>query len=537
MTVEVHGELPTASGQSPQFFDTLLTIDFTITAGSGSSTVANITNPFVINGSTLSISSGSGNNLLAIDFSTPTAFAVNYNGYAGSFSTTGSSPITDVVYDGGSGENIVDVTTVSGADTADVGPGTLSLTGPTYQITANGVQSIGLLGSNGDTAVISGGTDDSNNLVATPTAVIMASKPTSGSSQLDYNAVDGYSTVVAQSANGADNAWLYGAATGNNTFYGSQPYSYFVGTGYNIQAVGFPEVNAFSASSGDIASLYSPAGEQSTLLAGSNQYATLSASNYTISVNNFATVYATSQGNDAARLTGSSTEANEFIASAPYTSLSGTGYTLLTYNFANVAAESSPSGDDTAYFYGVSDHNAFTGGQDESEMIGTDASGNTTYDYQANYFKSVLASTLSAGDTAGITGEAAGDQFIAGPITGYPVSAALIGAADTFSIQVFAFSQITATSAGDGGDYADLNDPPGTNTFTGQGSTAKLATPLSTYTAIGFANVVANSDDQGTDDEDVSGVDYALTIDRRLGQHLSLVASVIPAIRRRGTAL
>ena len=96
-----------------------------------------------------------------------------------------------------------------------------------------------------------------------------------------------------------------------------------------------------------------------------------------------------------------------------------------------MAAESSLHGDDTAYFYGVSDHNAFTGLETESEMVGTDASGNTTYDYSANYFKNVLASTLSAGDTANLPGEGSGDQFIAGPITNYPVSAALIGAQPT----------------------------------------------------------------------------------------------------------
>ena len=49
-------------------------------------------------------------------------------------------------------------------------------------------------------------------------------------------------------------------------------------------------------------------------------------------------------------------------------------------------------------------------------------------------------------------------------------------------------------------------------TFTGQAKTATLATPLSTYTVVGFANVAANSDDQGTDDENVGAVDYALTM-------------------------
>ena len=150
--------------------------------------------------------------------------------------------------------------------------------------------------------------------------------------------------------------------------------------------------------------------------------------------------------------------------------------------------------------------------QDDSQMVGTDASGNQTYDFQALDFLNVLATTMSTGDAANLSGSGTGLQFISGPITNYPVSAALIGAAQSFTIQVFAFQQITATSAGDGGDYAALNDPPGTNTFTGQGNKASLATPLSTYTAIGFANVAATSDDQGTDEENVSAVDYALTM-------------------------
>jgi hypothetical protein len=485
-----------------------------VTAGTGTPAAQNTSDPFVIDGQTLSISGGSENDLLVVDFTTATNFNVNFNGYGGAFSTTGSSPITDIVFTGGSSENnIIDVTTVSGSNTAQVGPSSLSLTGPTYEITATNVQSIGLLGTATDTAFMTGNASYSNGVTASPTGTVLVNDA-KGETGLDpvYNAVDGYGVVVVGSTNAGDTANLYGATSGDNTLYGSKAYSYMEGSGYNVQVVGFPTVSAWSRSSGDVASLYTAAGDHTSLIATAAS-AAMKGTNYDIMVNNFPAVYATSQGTDSANLSGSGTEENEFIASDPYTSISGNGYEVLTYNFNNISTQGSGSGGgDTAYFYGVSDHNAFTGAQARSEMVGTDASGATTYDYVALDFASVLASTLSASDTANLQGEAAGDQFIAGPIQNYPVAAALIGAADAFSIQVFAFQQITATSAGDGGDYAALVDPPGTNSFTGQGKNASLATPLSTYTAIGFANVAATSDDQGTDDENVGAVDYALTM-------------------------
>ncbi len=354
---------------------------------------------------------------------------------------------------------------------APSGTAALTLTGPTYTISATNVSGIGLFGTGSDTAIMTAPPVESN-LVATPTATSMACGGVLGDPNtlgLGYESVAGYGTVLANATNfsaqspDTDDATFYGPTSGSNTFFGSKPYSYMVGSGYDVQAVNFANVSAYSNSAGDIASLYSPAADTSTFDTTSANNATLTdgSGSYSIVVENFPAVYATSQGTDSATLIGSSTETNEFIASDPYTSLSGVGYVFLTYGFASVTAESSTSLDDTAYFYGVSTHNAFAGSQTESQMIGTDAAGQTTYEYQAMNFESVLASSMSAGDLATIEGEGAGDQFIAGPITNYPVSAALIGAADAFTIQVFAFQQITATSAGKGGDYVAPEQPTG----------------------------------------------------------------------------
>ena len=48
----------------------------------------NTSDPFVIDGQTLTIIAGNGNNVTAIDFATDTNFTINYDGYVGSFSTT-----------------------------------------------------------------------------------------------------------------------------------------------------------------------------------------------------------------------------------------------------------------------------------------------------------------------------------------------------------------------------------------------------------------------------------------------------------------
>ena len=157
MTFEVHGMVPAASGQSEHYFDTLLTVDFTIAPGSGSGTATpqNTPSPFVINGQTLSIQGGNEDNLLDVDFTTATSFNINYNGYSGTFSTTGATPITAIDYTGGTVGDIIDVTTVASGNTATISSGMLSLVGPTYTINATGVEGIGLVGSGGDTAIMS----------------------------------------------------------------------------------------------------------------------------------------------------------------------------------------------------------------------------------------------------------------------------------------------------------------------------------------------------------------------------------------------
>jgi hypothetical protein len=103
-----------------------------------------------------------------------------------------------------------------------------------------------------------------DNYVGTPTFSYLAA-----ASGAYFNLVSNFAHVYAVSSTGNDTATLYDSS-GNDTFYGSRPFSYLTGTGFFNQVASFFQVSAFSQAGKDTANLYDALHNDVFVLKGPN---------------------------------------------------------------------------------------------------------------------------------------------------------------------------------------------------------------------------------------------------------------------------
>ncbi len=247
-----------------------------------------------------------------------------------------------------------------------------------------------------------------------------------------------------------DIAYLYDTK-GQNAFVGSPTYSFFEGTGFYNQAVGFQAVNAYAATgSYDTAYLYDAGGNN--VYVGTPSYSYMQGTAYFNQAIGFtaSNAYATqTSSNDAAYLFDNG-GTNTFVGTSTYSYLQGSGYFDQAIAFKSVTVTGASGANDTAYLFGAASGNVFNGSSTFSYMYGT-----------------------------GYLNEAIG------------------------------FKNVSAT--GTATDTATLYDGKGTNTFTGQGSSGYITVSGISYSAnsFGFVNIVQSEGSYDT--AVVKSITYTLT--------------------------
>jgi len=152
-----------------------------------------------------------------------------------------------VNFDGGIGNDTVNIANRAAAETVTLGVGMSIIRGGTYGVDARRVENTLAFGGAGDTAQLldSPGNDTFYGLPGY-SAIVGAGF---------VSQATGFQNVIVNRSAGADMAAFYDSA-GNDTFYGQPGYSVLSGTGFFIQAIGFAVNGALSSSGGTDTALF-----------------------------------------------------------------------------------------------------------------------------------------------------------------------------------------------------------------------------------------------------------------------------------------
>ncbi len=362
----------------------------------------------------------------------------------------------------------------TGNETVVLHPGTIVLSGPGYQVDADGME---------DNRVDAGGGGTDTASLYDSTANDTFNGHTTYSDLLGpgfYNRVTGFDSVNAYATAGSagspgDRSNFYDSV-GNDTFTGRPTNSTLTGTGYSIYAESFDKVFAFATAGdaggvGDRAYLYDSAGND--LFSGRPTYGVLSGTGFYNHAENFDKVYAYSTAGDAGGVGDranlyDSTGNDTFNGQPTYGSLMGTGFYNYAENFDKIFAYAT-AGDaggvgDRAYMYDSTGNDTFTGRPTFSVLAGTGF-----YNYAGSFDK--VYAYANAGDAGGVRDRAyLFDSVGNDTFTGRPTYSTLAGTgyynyAGSFD-KVYGYA--TAGDAGGVGDRANLYDSAGNDTFIGR---------------------------------------------------------------------
>ncbi len=153
---------------------------------------------------------------------------------------TAVTALQRVNFDGGIGNDTVNIANRAAAETTTLGIGMSMIRGGTYGVDARRVENTFAFGGAGDTAqLLDSAGDDTFYGLPSYSAIVGAGFTSQAT---------GYQNVFVNRSAGADVAAFYDSA-GNDTFFGLPGYSALSGTGYFIQSTGFA-VNSAQSSAG-----------------------------------------------------------------------------------------------------------------------------------------------------------------------------------------------------------------------------------------------------------------------------------------------
>ncbi|HLA86189.1 MAG TPA: proprotein convertase P-domain-containing protein, partial [Thermoguttaceae bacterium] len=312
--------------------------------------------------------------------------------------------------------------------------------------------------------------------------------------------------VVFNGAAGADTAVLNGSA-GKDTLVARPATATLTGTNYVVTINGTETVTVIGNGGDDRAKLYGSSGNDT--LVGRPDRVELHGTNYSHYVEGFREVraYAGAGGTDVATFHDSAGN-DTFVGRSTYASLSGTNYINYAGGFCQTYAYATAGGTDVAKLYGSAGSDTFIGRPTDASLSGTN------YFNHAAGFRQTYAYAAAGGtDVAKFYDSAGNDTFIGKPTVAYMEGTNYLNYAAGFR-QTYAY----ATAGGN--DVAKLYGSSGKDTFIGTPTTASLSGANYLNQAAGFRQTYAYAGAGGADVaklQDSAGND-CLTANKRWAQ-------------------
>lgn len=300
--------------------------------------------PFILTGTTLYVIGTAGNDVFTFTGGATPSVTMNGARFAGNLRN-----VRSVIFTAYGGNDQANVVGTSRPETFVLHPGTLTMTGATWNVSVTGCETIDVTGGVGDVVKLTG-TAGADTYASSPTMGRLAG---SGYSLV----VRGGSNVVVTGGGGLDTATLQGSA-GNDGLTGGPASVRLAGPGFSHTVVGFRNVTAAGLGGFDQARLSDSAGND--LFVAALGSAKLQGIAYQIVATGFERVQAfASAGVDVARLTGT-TGADTLIAAATFSALEGDIFRFEATQFDQVYADGQ-GGADEAYLYDSLAGDTFTG--------------------------------------------------------------------------------------------------------------------------------------------------------------------------------
>lgn len=296
---------------------------------------------FKVSGNVLTVLGTTGDDVLVID-GTTNAVSINGEQYTGSLAS-----IRSIQFNGLGGADQAQLTGTVAAETFDLRPGLVLVTGPIRNLTLWNVESVTAAAGRGDVLLLRDSAGD-DTFTGGPDSARMEA----GGFDLRGN---GFANVVAIAGAGNDQAWLSDSA-GNDTLWATAAQTKMTGPGCAVTAQKFESVTAHASTGQDIAYLQGSTGRDSFT---ASTYAQMTSLGKLVLAMGFANVQIDGGlGADVAHLYDSPGD-DTFVGTATSSVLSGAGFRVVVYNCEAVYAYAS-GGQDRAQVYDTAANNLFT---------------------------------------------------------------------------------------------------------------------------------------------------------------------------------
>jgi Tol biopolymer transport system component len=327
----------------------------------------------------------------------------------------------------------------------------ITVNGIEYNYTAEEVASVSFDGGEGEDSATVIGTPGNDSVVFYPS---LGTLTTSGLTVSLTNIT--HRTAYAGEGD-EDLAYLYGS-NGDDQFTGRPGEAVLSGSGYESKAVGFDYAYGIARlGDHDVATFYDDPAAADEFISR-QEWSSLKGEDYFVRANGFdeVTAYATPASGDAAMIYGSSGD-DTFTAYPEEATISGSGITRKAEGFDYVHGVARGGGYDKAYVHGLPESDKLIAQWDHATFQSTTAD---VYLTGAWYFDEYYAYGEGGSDTAylhGRTGQ--DDKFLVdinqAQMTGYRYNNRALG-----------FRTVYGYAETGAGDFAQLDDSPGANTFT-----------------------------------------------------------------------
>jgi len=395
--------------------------------------------PFIINGTTLTIAGTPGNDLLTVQFVAHPNYSVNINGRVAIFNV---STINSISFDAQGGNDTLVLTTSPTSNVATLSTTGINVSSANYTFSASNLETKYIFGDANDSATIS---DSAGNdqLYQLPAYSLMFDDAVSY-----YNQLIGFGSVTANATTGTDILLVYGSA-GNDTYTASATQSAMSGSGVSLVGNGFDQVFAYGAGGADTASFTGGVGNEAYYGLGGYGYSVVTSGALLQYLIGFAqTAVSGGDGFDSAILFDS--PGNDTFNGAPTTStLIGASHSDTAVGFEQVFAFASGGGVDTANLGGSNLNDIFSGNAFDAALFRLNS-----YLLQVYGFEQVNALLTSAGTDIAELIDGAGDDLLTAS-----GGTAEITYASGNKIKVSAFDIVFAKSQNGGTNSKQVTDP------------------------------------------------------------------------------
>ena len=312
--------------------------------GTNSDVDFRLSNLVSINGTTVVVNGTAGDDVFA--FTAGSNHLVTVNGVTHSFA---ANSITGVNFDGGAGNDTINMIGTTGYDTAYLYVGSATLNGTGYTVNATSVEDVTVNsggGSNERAYLFDSAGDD--------TLTIRPNSATLSGAGYSSTAVGFGRSTAYSAAGGNDEAYFYDS-NGIDKFIANSAanVSFMYGTGYYNVADGFSTTYAFSNGNRfDRAYFLDTTGSEEYVASGADDYAYMEGADFYHHTQGYNFTYAFSSVGADDRVTLYGSTGNDYLDARPgYFTLSGSGFSNRAIGFSRAIAHAGGGANDFARFY------------------------------------------------------------------------------------------------------------------------------------------------------------------------------------------